>query len=511
MTRLFILFFFLGSALTFANVRLPALFSDGMVLQQKQPVPVWGWGKPGDSVRVECKGQIKKTTVGKEGKWMLRLDPLQASSKPVVLKITVGTETKTIKNVLVGEVWICAGQSNMDHLLGWFVRTKLRTKKNKPIVEYLKKEIKQAHDPLLRQITVPHAVSRTKELTDFEGAWFESNPKMNGQFSATAYFFGRELRRELKVPIGLIHCPWGGTPVESWIPISAYMKSPDLKKFYEKEVARLTPLLAKKATTKKEKLFKIINEKKIPGTLYNGMIAPIIPYAIRGAIWYQGETNARFFPDEYAHRFSTMVKSWRAAWGEGNFPFYYAQLANYKRAHKNPLQKKVGWITICNQQRLALKQIPNSGMIVLNDVGEANDIHPKNKIDVGKRFARWALAREYKKKIVPSGPLFRSCKRKGSKMIVYFDYAPNGLIVGKKEGLKPTVAVKKPLFGFQLCGKDGVWKWADAKIISTDSVEVFSKDVPYPVAVRYAWDNNSAGSNLYNKEGLPTAIFTSEK
>jgi len=507
--KILLALFFIGSNIAFGAIKMPALFSNGMVLQQKKPLPIWGWGDAGKKVYVTFKNQTQTTTVNADGKWMLRLNPLKASKQPTVLKIRVGSEQLHIKNVLVGEVWICAGQSNMDHTLGWFVHTKLRTKKNKPIVKYLKKEMTQARDPLLRQITIPHMTSPKKKLDNFEGSWFESNPKMNKNFSATAYFFGRELRRELKVPIGLIHCPWGGTPVESWIPISSYMKSPDLKKFYKKEVARLTPLLAKEATTKKQIMFKNINTKKIPGTLYNGMISPLIPYGIRGAIWYQGETNERFFPDEYAHRFSTMVKGWRAAWGQDDFPFYYAQLANYRGSHKNPIQKKIGWITVCNQQRLALEKIPNSGMIVLNDVGEAGDVHPKNKIDVGRRFSRWALAKDYGKDLVPSGPIFKSCKKKGRSVLVHFNYAENGLMVARKTLLDPPHSIKKPLQGFELQGADGIWKKAKARILSPNTVTVSCPEITRPTAVRYAWDNNPIEANLYNKDGLPTAIFTS--
>ena len=534
------LIFFLCAVWVQAEMQLSSLFSDGMVLQQKQAIPVWGWGKSGASVRVEFKGQAKSTTVGADGKWMVRLDPVEASAKPAVLKITVGSETREIKDVLVGEVWICAGQSNMDFQLRKMIERRLRTPKNKPIVEFMKKELASANDPLLRQIVVPHKISVDKELNQFKGSWVaSSNPKNAGDFSATAYFFGRKLRKELGVPVGLIKCPWGGTQVEPWLPMSTYQTTDSLKAYYTKKRAKADKAYAawqsdehaekvyqeqlkawekKNAEKKKGKLRKprkmqnpYTNKayRQYPSALYNAMIAPLVPYAIRGVIWYQGESNASYYADKYEERFSAMIKGWRKVWNQGDFPFYYAQLASYKAPHKNPIQKKGwvnNWITICDHQRRTLK-LKNTGMAVLNDIGEAHDIHPKNKVDAGERLARWALAKDYGKDIVPSGPLFKSCVRKGASIVVSFDYAPHGLMVAKKEGLKPATPVKEPLFGFQLCGKDGVWKWADAKIISTNSVEVSSKEVPDPVSVRYAWDCNPEGCNLYNKEGLPTSVF----
>jgi sialate O-acetylesterase len=232
----------------------------------------------------------------------------------------------------------------------------------------------------------------------------------------------------------------------------------------------------------------------------------LIPYAIKGAIWYQGESNGNSSPEQYAMRLSAMVEGWRSAWNQKELYFYYCQLASYKDVNAEPLDSTEGWVIVQDQMRLAM-DIPNSGMAVLNDIGEAKDIHPKNKIDTGKRLSLWALKQAYKCNVECSGPVYKSSKVKGNKMIIKFDYVGSGLMVGDKNLMNPTVEVDQPLQRFQICGVDGKWKWAKAEIRGKNKVVVWHSDISNPVEVRYAWSPNPEGANLYNIEGLPTSLF----
>jgi len=518
----------------FADIKLPSFFSDGMVLQQKIKVPVWGWGNPNDKVKVIFDNQCKITTVNPQGKWMICLEPLQASAKPATLSIEVAGEKKVINDILVGEVWLCTGQSNMDFTLGRLATSRVRNPKNKPIAEYLKKEIASATDPLLRQIAVPRAMSVYKTKDNFNGSWIKSTPQNNSKFTGVGYFFAKELRKKLQVPVGLIKCAWGGTRVEPWIPMNTY-KNPKygLNEYYQAELQRIAADCKKfdspevrKNYLKRLERWKIqvknskgrrrprkprppvnpLANKQQPSTLYNAIINPLIPYAIKGAIWYQGESNERYYPTEYAKRFQAMIKGWRENWNQGSFPFYYVQLANYRNGNKEPVEKDF-WATVCNQQRLSL-QLENTGMAVINDIGEARNIHPKNKMDTGKRLALWAFAKDYGyKDIVYCGPLYKSSSVVGNKMVITFTSVGDGLMVGKKVMMNPTIEVDEPLKQFQICGADRKWKWATAKIIAKDKVEVYHPQIKHPVEVRYAWSCNPSGANLYNKAGLPTSVF----
>lgn len=516
---------------------MPSLFADGMVLQQKTQVPVWGWGEKGTAVSVSFGEQTQTTSVAGDGSWRVTLNPLTASAKSAELTIKLGEESKTISDVLVGEVWICSGQSNMDFTLERLIASPLRTPEFKEVVEYTKNEVMSANDPLLRQIAVPHAHSYNKPLTDFKGSWIDCKPGNTGNFTAVGYFFGRELRKELKVPVGLIKCAWGGTRVEPWISAEAYQSSStEMGKFYRQSTGKLNqaikawdPKAAEASYQKKLAAWKkhqqAPNQGKpmrkpskqgrpqpnhqFPTVIFNGMIHPLIPYAIKGAIWYQGESNANASAALYGPRFSAMIESWRKAWDQGDFPFYYVQLANFKPASPQPKEKD-GWATICNQQRLCLT-LNNTGMAVINDIGEARDIHPKNKIDVGKRLALWALAKDYgKTELVCSGPLYQDSQIKGSKILVSFSSLGDGLMAGRKTLLAPAEEVDEPLKGFQICGADRKWKWATAKIVG-DHVEVSHPEIKEPMEVRYAWSSNPADANLYNRTGLPTSVFKTTK
>ncbi len=520
----------------FSEVKISSLFGNGMVFQQGQLAPVWGWSESGDKVAVAFKGQKKEAVVGKSGKWMVKLDPLEMSKESSVMTITVNDEVLTINDVLVGEVWLCSGQSNMDFNLMSLSRP-ARDKKDQPVADYLKKEMDTASDPLLRQIVVPKEVSPLVERVNFKGEWNPSTPENNQLFTATGYFFARELRRELDVPVGLIKAPWGGTRVEAWIPESGYQSLPELAQFNDESIAAMNAQLAnfdqvkidaaykvsiekwkvasKKAKANKKKAPRYPKKKEspdmartLPSTLYNGLIAPVVQYGIKGAIWYQGESNQGSHSDEYAKYFTTMIKEWRTLWGQGDFPFYYAQLAAFNNPNKEPIDND-GWVTVCDEQRKTLTLI-NTGMAVLNDIGEAKDIHPKNKIDAGKRLSLWALKNDYRKPIkVCSGPLYKSHKVDAAKVIIEFDSIGSGLMVATKHLMDAPVESQEPLARFQIKGSDGAWKWGVAKIVGK-TVEVSHSDITEPVAVRYAWSKNPEGANLYNKEGLPASVFKTD-
>lgn len=519
------------------ELTMPAIFADQMVLQRNQKVPVWGFADVGAIVKVEFDGQSKITKTDGNGKWHLYLDPMIASSESRIMRISskLIDEIQDIKisDVLVGEVWFAGGQSNMYRpfrMLTYPAREPIY----EPIGEYLRNERDTANDSLLRQFRVGKAYSVFEEKFEGRGDWTKLVGEDVNEFCATAYFFCRELRRELNVPVAMISCNLGGTKIEPWIPIDAYQKNETLKAFYKEEIStfknRLEDWNEENENEKYEqallnweieaKRAKVNGEdepreprkdeapnrdKQIASTLYNAMIHPVVPYAMKGAIWYQGESNQRNNPEQYAMRLSAMVEGWRKAWGQKTFYFYYCQLANYKDVNEEPIDNE-GWVTVQNQMRLAL-DIPNSGMAVLNDIGEAKDIHPKNKIDAGKRLSLWALNNAYERDIVCSGPIYKSSKIEKNKVIIKFDYVGSGLIVGKKNLLEPTMEVNEPLKRFQICGQDRQWKWANAKITEKDEVAVWHPEISKPVEVRYAWSPNPEGANLYNKEGLPTSVF----
>ena len=512
----------------FSEVRLGALFSDGMVIQRETLAPVWGWAEPGEKVDVSATWGAKvSTTTDKEGRWKVLLKTPKAGGP---FEMTVkGNNTIMIHDVLSGEVWLCTGQSNMD--FPWKnIAGHARDPKYQPVSDYVRHEMETANDPLLRHIEVPNRASPYEKKFDFDGRWVSVSPETNPNITATGYFFARELRKVLNVPVGLVECAWGGTRIQPWISKETYLADPEMAAHYKRDMADLekrskawNPQKAKEtheaALAKWERNGKTgrrprmqtdpVKDKQWSATLHNGMLSAVVPYAIKGAIWYQGESNAGYMTEYYEAYFTTMIKSWRTEWNQGDFPFYWAQLANFREPNTDPLEED-GWASICDQQRRTLK-LPNTGMAVLNDIGEAKDIHPRNKPDVGKRLALWALANDYGVKVPAfSGPLYKSSEVRDGKFLIRFDHVGSGLMVGHKNLMEDTVAVDEPLKRFQICGKDRVWKWADARIVSNDTIEVSHPDIPEPTVVRYAWSSNPEGANLYNKEGLPASIFTTE-
>ena len=499
-----------------ARVKLPHVFSDHMVLQRGKPVPVWGWAEKGEKVTVKFAGQEKTGTAGDDGTWTVKLDAMEAQKRPQTMTVSC-KNTLTLKDVLVGDVWVCSGQSNMAFTVGGSLNAR--------------QEITTAAYPAIRHFGVPRNM-RTAPANDVAGQWARCSPKTVSRFTAVGYFFGRRLHKELDVPIGLLGSSWGGTRIEPWTPPEGFRAVPQLKavaeqidrfdprtdagkKLWSGYVAKVKEWVprAERAIARGKGLPPLppnlaAGARMGPATLYNGMIHPLVPYAIRGAIWYQGESNGGEGLS-YFHKMQALIRGWRQVWGQGDFPFYFVQLANFRTSDPKNAAGGDGWARLREAQRKAL-EIPNTGMAVIIDIGEARDIHPRNKQDVGDRLARLALAKLFEKNVVPSGPLYKSHAVEGNKIRVAFDHVGAGLIVGEKKGLDPVREVKDAKLGwFAVAGADKKWHRADA-VIDGKTVVVSSAKVAEPSAVRYAYAMNPAGANLYNKDGLPASPFRTD-
>lgn len=483
---------FIAAVFSAHAVRLPAVINANMVLQRDMQVPIWGWGDAGEKITVSFAGQSKSATVGKNGKWMLKLDKLEANAKPSNLTVKGNNEIK-LGNILVGEVWICSGQSNME----WKVAQCANAKE----------EIAMANHSAIRLFDVPGHTVHPLPQDKGKGEWKVCSPSTISSFSATGYYFGRRIHKELNVPVGLVGSNWGGTRIEPWTTLDGFQSVPELSE-QAKSVAAYTA------------------DKKVggasPSAIYNSMVHPLTPYAMRGAIWYQGESNGGEGITYYQKKHA-LVKGWRKAFQNPDLGFYWVQLCNFRKANvvevKDPKKEESrpeggdGWAKLREAQTQAL-DLKHTGMAVIIDLADANnpnDIHPKNKQDVGGRLAQWALHQTYdKKNMVPSGPLYSGHKIKGNQVHLSFKNVGKGLIVGKKEKLEPTKQIKNgSLKHFSIAGADKKWHWADAKILG-DKVVLSSKDVKTPVAARYAFTMNPADANLYNKEGLPAGPFRTD-
>jgi sialate O-acetylesterase len=638
-----------------ADVRVPSLIGDNMVLQQGRKDRLWGWAAPGERVGVTFQGHTSRATADQQGRWQVLIGPFKAGG-PYELTVA-GANTLTFKNVLVGEVWVCSGQSNMEFIL--------QNAQGGP------QDAAQADYPEIHLFTVQKKTS-DKPLEDVQGRWVVTTPKEAAGFSAVGFYFGRELYRRLRIPVGLIHTSWGGTPAEAWTSHAALAANPEFKAIlerYDKELADLPRLrreyagrlaawekqfavqdegnkgealgyadpahdtsdwkkmnepqlwetaglnldgsiwfrrevqvppswagrgltlslgpvddydttyfngtrvgstdgstpdsysvprvykipgplvragrnvvavrvfdrmggggfgaapgvmsLAPSAAAKGEavsldgqwdyKEETVFQQKPVdysnypgpppgpsnqnnPSVLYNAMLAPLTPYTIRGAIWYQGESNAgRAY--QYRALFPAMIRDWRAAWGEGDFPFYFVQLANWKARKQDSIDSE--WAELREAQSMTMKNVPHTGMAVTIDIGNPNDIHPRDKLDVGLRLARWALAETYGQKLEESGPLYDSQTIEGDKIRLRFKHAAG---LKTKDGTAPA--------GFFVAGDDRRFHPAEARI-EGETVVVWSRDVPRPAAVRYAWADNPA-ANLYNGDGLPASPFRTD-
>lgn len=638
MKKVFFLFVSLSIvSLVYADVHLPKLFADHMVLQRGKPIPVWGWANANEKITVQFNEQTKITKAGKDGKWKLQLDAATAGG-PFVLTVK-GKNTITINDVLVGEVWICSGQSNME----WSVRN----------TNNAEKEMASADYPMIHHFLVAKDVS-AKPLDDIKaGEWQVCNPETVGDFTAVGFFFARALYNELKIPIGLINTSWGGTHSETWTSREAFEGSDEFKtmiagmpnlnldslaaekaKLMTKKIQALQPgfgtavnedewkgnnyedskwpsmqlpsvweqkgldgvdgiiwfrktITVTEADAGKAAILELSfiddndityvngvkvgttnawNEKRkynipagvlkagkniiavrvedtgggggiygdandlkitidgkaqtlagawlfqvaalqkgnssvgpndYPTLLFNAMLKPLVPYAIQGAIWYQGESNAgRAY--QYRKAFPLMITDWRKQWNAGNFPFYFVQLASFNSANGNSKNGST-WAELREAQTITLS-LPHTGMAVTTDIGEANDIHPRNKQDVGKRLAAIALHDVYNKQIEYSGPMYESMQVDGNKIIISFTHTGSGLVAKDKYGY---------LKGFEIAGADQQFHYAKA-MIQGDKVVVFADGVHNPVAVRFGWTDDAAEDNLFNKEGFPASPFRTD-
>jgi sialate O-acetylesterase len=457
-------------------LKLHALFSDNAVFQSGMLVPVWGTAEPGEEVTVEFEGQKKRAAAGQDGKWRIRLDSLPPGG-PYEMTVAGKAGSVAVKNILVGEVWLGSGQSNME----WSVKNSANPAE----------EIAAAAYPKIRLFTAPRRTADAPQA-DVEGSWKECSPETVSGFSAVAYYFGRELHRALRVPVGLIHSSWGGTPAEVWTRREVFDEVPELKECLD-VYARRQADFEKAAAKAKEEGKPAPRAPWKPSCLYNGMIAPLVPYAIRGAIWYQGESNASA-ASLYRTLFPAMIRNWRRDWGQGDFPFLFVQLANFMARRPQPADSAWAELREAQLQTLSLN---NTGMAVIIDIGDEKDIHPKNKQDVGKRLALAAQGIAYDRPVVFSGPTYESMKVEGGRVRLSFKHAGRGL-----------VARGEKLLGFAVAGEDRKFVWADAKI-EDKTVVVWSEAVPHPAAVRYGWADNPE-CTLYNEEGLPASPFRTD-
>ncbi|QEG33077.1 sialate O-acetylesterase [Bythopirellula goksoeyrii] len=472
-----------------AEVSVPNIFSEHMVLQQKQQNKVWGKAEPGEKVSVKIDGQTVDTTAGEDGTWSVMLDPLEAGGPHEL--VIAGKNTITIGDVLVGEVWICSGQSNME----WAVNNCFDADLVKTTANY----------PNIRMVNFPNTGSQEPVWTHPDARWQVCSPSTVGSYSAVGYFFGRELEQALDVPIGLINNSWGGSAADAWVNRELLEASdeyqPSLERWQKME-EQYESLTAKTDLTEEEKKqlanFKNHQMKgnQRPGNLYNGILKSHLGYGIQGVIWYQGESNAgRAY--QYRDLFPLMITNWRNEWKEGDFPFYWVQLADFGAEKPEPSES--GWAELREAQTMTMDKLPNTGEAVIIDVGEGKDIHPRNKVTVGQRLARWALANQYGKKIATHSPRFSSMEKQDGKIILSFDHVDGGW--------RPF-DVNEPI-GFTIAGADKQFVKADAKILDDGRIEVSSSKVTDPVAVRYAWADNPV-CNMYDMVGLPLTPFRTD-
>ena len=494
-----------------SGIELPGMFSGHAVLQRGLSVPVWGWGTPAEEVEVRFAGQIKRTTVDEEGRWRLSLSPLDATAEGQVL-VVEGSESGQVivEDILVGEVWLASGQSNMQWALS--------------ATERALQDIPAADHPGIRMFLADLTTSAIPRRR-VGGEWNVATPLTAGKFSAVGYYFALKLHRELGVPVGIIRAAWGGKPVESFTSRETLATEPEgrallqnldaeMRRFdlgaaeasYKKQMAAWEKIRssnrAEKDPKKRRKLPRKPQRPRPPAlnpsraaSIYNGMIHPWASYAMKGVIWYQGESNASR-AKAYETLFPLLIMDWRKRW-DAEIPFYFAQLANFKSPTTRPGQDS-SWAELQNAQRLTLR-LPKTGMAVINDVGAANDIHPRNKKTVGERLSRWALNRDYDQKdLVVSGPLYREFKVEEGQIRITFDNA-GGLTTS--DGKNPA--------RFEIAGEDRIWRWAEVAL-DGESAIVSSEEVPNPVAVRYAWASNPKGANLVNGAGLPASLFRTD-
>ena len=482
-----------------ADVKLPHVIGSRMVLQREISIPVWGWADPNENITVKLGGNEVSTKASKDGTWKVEMPSMKAGGP---FRMTVsGKNTIELTDILIGEVWVCSGQSNMQ----WPLKSAFNANQ----------EIARANYPEMRLFYVPR-IPAGQPVPDVDAEWLPCNSENSAEFSAVAYFFGRELHTELDVPVGLIHSSWGGTKIEPWTPPVGFEGLPKLayildeidkaNKDYrtlldtsldelEDWVKASRKALRKGAEIPIQPVWPVhpLDSRNEPTGLYNGMIHPIVPYAMRGAIWYQGESN-RYHGMLYLDMMKALIGGWREVWNQGDFPFLYVQLAPYRYGGGN-----YEMLPEVRDAQTAALSIPNTGMVVTTDIGNVKDIHPINKQDVGKRLSLWALAKTYGRQgLVYSGPLYKSMAVSGNKIIISFNHTGSGL----------KSADGKALNWFKIAGADQ--KFVNAKAeIDGDTVVVWSNEISNPAAVRFGW-HEEAEPNLMNKENLPASPFRTD-
>jgi len=511
--RYSLVLFCLGGHASYAEVKLPNIFGSQMVLQQQAPIRVFGSAQPGEKVLVSFAGQQATSTADGQGRWRVNLPPMQASNKPQTMSIQ-GHNLLELKDILIGEVWICSGQSNME----WWLQYSADAKQ----------EIAAANYPEIRLFDVRGHTTHREPQPNTTGSWQRCTPDSARRFSAVGYFFGRDIFRATQIPVGLIGTNWGGTKIEPWTTPAGFASVPQLK-HYSDGLQKLNPTTPEGKAHQREYLGRVDqwvkqahkkvdqhqptgvppappNHNDLDGAtvIYNSMVHGLAPFSVRGAIWYQGESNGDE-GESYYHKMRALINGWRKAFENPMLAFYFVQLANYKEADKAPDR----WARLREAQRKTLT-VPHTGMAVTTDIGNPTDIHPTNKQDVGNRLALWALRDIHHQKVTPSGPLFREMKVDGKQVHLFFDHSDGGLMVGKKKGLSPTREVTDGKLGhFAIAGADRKWYPASARIQGKEVV-VSSPQVQKPVAVRYAFSQNPEGANLYNKAGLPASAFRTD-
>jgi sialate O-acetylesterase len=489
-----------------AELRLPAVVGDHMVLQQKQADPIWGWDNPGTKVTVTFAGKTYTGTAGSDGKWIVKLDPMPANATPQTMTIA-GSSTRTVEDILIGEVWMCSGQSNMGFTLVQDWNGDL--------------EAAASNLPGMRLIEAP-TVGTQDLQNDIKSSdrshWKLVTPETAIRFTAVGFLFGRYIHEVLQVPVGLINNSWGGSSAEAWVRRSSLEQDPRFKPLMERTVKQEQQLLSEKgkadfaakmaewkAAAEKAKAEKTpaprqpdnwLEGNHRPGNIFNGMVYPTLGYGIKGVIWYQGESNAAQ-AYEYKSLFPFMIEQWRKEQGQGDFPFYWVQLTNYNPEKPNPGDSN--WAELREAQTETMK-LPNTGQAVIIDLGEGKDIHPRDKHDVAARLVRWALVKDYGMKMVYRSPEFKSMAVEGNKATVTINTFGSSL--------RPFGVAEAR--GFAICGSDHAWHWAKGKIVGKDTVEVWSDDVSTPVAVRYGWADNPV-LNLFSNEGLPVTPFRTDQ
>ncbi len=495
-----------------AELSLPHFFSDHMVIQRERPVAVWGQASANADVQISFKTKTVSTKADANGNWRATIESGLADAKGSVLTVTSGDRKVEIHDVLVGEVWFASGQSNM-----FFTMDR---------VPAYKELIAKADYPGLRMFLAP-LVTAVEPQSNINGQWSLASPETVPGFSAVAFFFALKIHQELNIPVGVIKSAWGGKPVETFTSREALNTLPATKALVDEALESDAAFVLSKATAAHETRLKNwqdavaaehkkpaserkalgkkpqmpkrpLNTEGKPGVLFNSMIHPFVGYTMRGAIWYQGEGNAKAGAVPYDQTLPLMIRDWRKRWGD-EFSFYFVQLANYRAPSTAPGTPDP-WALLQDRMRLILQTTPKTGMAIINDVGEEKDIHPKDKQTPGERLARWALAKDYGRDVVISGPLYKASLVQGDMIRLTFEHCGKGLQARNGESLKR----------FEIAGADRVWRWADAKIVGADSVHVSHAEVKKPVAVRYAWASNPTGANLINSDGLPASVFRTD-